>query len=329
MRVSAKAWAEYRQKLHNINTKAEKAMDKFMKEHWPSDSQDMIDFAYTLTSRYGNAAAELACQMYDKTVEASGLYLPPAEPAETASYEDVQKAIYSTLKAPKLTPRAINRLVKRASADTTLKNAKRDKAQWAWIPYGQSCAFCLTLASRGWQDASKAVLKGNHAEHIHANCDCNFQIRFSESDSVEGYEPDKLLKIYEDAEGKTPEEKINSLRRTIELKSDKEYIQDKIKSGEWGMTINFEKQAPHMESTRKKGKSYLFDIEDPQKLLDKYAGTGELIKTITGKRTNKEIVEIDHQIGIDYNSNEKTNYAKIHHSLKRTHIVPYRNQRKR
>lgn len=46
--------------------------------------------------------------------------------------------------------------------------------------------------------------------------------------------------------------------------SDAEYIKAKIASGEWGMTVNFEKQAPHMESTRAEGKSYLFDTEKPQ-----------------------------------------------------------------
>ncbi len=215
MRVSATAWFEYRQKLHQINAKAEQAMSDFMDKNWPADSQAMIDYAYALTQRYGSAAAELACQMYDKTAIASKAYIKPAEPAELASYDDVSKLVYGTLKSPKETPRGVNRLVKRAAADTTLKNAKRDKVEWAWIPYGDTCAFCLTLASRGWQRASKAVMKGNHAQHIHANCDCNFQVRFSENDTVEGYDPDKYLEMYENAEGKTTEEKINSLRKTL------------------------------------------------------------------------------------------------------------------
>lgn len=213
MRVSAKAWFEYQQKLHEVNAKAEQTMSAFMDKNWPADSQDIINYAYALTQRYGSAAAELACQMYDKTAAASSAYVKPAEPAELASYEDVSKLVYGTLKTPKETPRGVNRLVKRAAADTTLKNAKRDHAEWAWIPSGDTCAFCLTLASRGWQRASEAVLKGNHAQHIHANCDCNFQIRFSSKDTVEGYDPDKYLKMYEEAEGNSPDEKIKSLRR--------------------------------------------------------------------------------------------------------------------
>lgn len=219
MRISYAAWSEYREKLHSINAKAEQAMDEFMKAHWPADSQDMIDYAYSLTQRYGTAAAELACEMYDKTAIASGAHVSEAEPAKLASYEDIKKGVYGTLNEPRNTPRMVNRLVKRAAADTTLKNAIRDQAEWAWIPYGDTCAFCLTLASLGWQKASKKVLKGDHAEHIHANCDCNFQIRFNSNDDVEGYDPDKYLDMYENAEGTTPEEKINSLRREQHTRS--------------------------------------------------------------------------------------------------------------
>jgi hypothetical protein len=73
--------------------------------------------------------------------------------------------------------------------------------------------FCLTLASRGWQEASKKAIKNGHAEHIHANCDCTYAVRFDKNTTVEGYEPEKYLEIYENAEGDTPEEKINSMRR--------------------------------------------------------------------------------------------------------------------
>lgn len=97
-----------------------------------------------------------------------------------------------------------------------------------------------------------------------------------------------------------------------------------IETGQWGMKINEEKQAPHMESTKLPGKSYLFDNEDPQKLLEEYSGKGEVEKTRKGKWTGKEIVQVDHILGVDYNSGEETDWIKIHHSAKRTHIVPYK-----
>lgn len=101
------------------------------------------------------------------------------------------------------------------------------------------------------------------------------------------------------------------------------YVETMLKSGQWGKKINPEKQAPHIESTRVEGKSYLYDNEDPQALMDKYAGKDKLNRTKNGFG-NKEVVYVDHIIGIDYNSGEETNWIKIHHSKKRTHIVPYK-----
>ena len=100
-----------------------------------------------------------------------------------------------------------------AGADTTLKNALRDGAQFAWIPSGETCAFCLTLASNGWQYASKKAIKGGHAEHIHSNCDCQYCISFNGKTDVAGYNPDKYYDMYHGAEGRTPKDKINAMRR--------------------------------------------------------------------------------------------------------------------
>lgn len=76
------------------------------------------------------------------------------------------------------------------------------------MPHGDTCPFCITLASNGWQKASSKVLKGGHAEHIHANCDCEFAIRFDHSTTLAGYDPEKYLKQYRDAGGD-----INKMRR--------------------------------------------------------------------------------------------------------------------
>ena len=95
---------------------------------------------------------------------------------------------------PALLQSAVSRLVKPAGADTTLKNAIRDGAEFAWIPHGDTCAFCLMLASRGWQKAGKRTLKNGHAEHIHANCDCEYAVRFNASTTVLYYNKDAVKK---------------------------------------------------------------------------------------------------------------------------------------
>lgn len=180
-----------------------------------NNPETLVEYAYGISTKYGEAAAALACEMYDAIAEASGAPAAPAIPAEVAEYGDVAKAVYGTRKTgnPETVANSIGRLVKRTGADTTIKNAIRDGAEWAWIPNGDTCAFCLVLASRGWQQASGKTLKGDHAEHIHAHCDCSFQIRFDRNTEYEGYDPDKYLEMYDNAEGKTPEEKINAMRR--------------------------------------------------------------------------------------------------------------------
>ena len=100
------------------------------------------------------------------------------------------------------------------------------------------------------------------------------------------------------------------------------YVVDKIAKGEYGATINSEMQTPHMEGTVKEGKSYLFNDIDAQVLFNKYAGTGKMELDINRNFTNKEICQADYYIGVDGRSKEKTKSFKIHHSKKRTHIVP-------
>lgn len=84
------------------------------------------------------------------------------------------------------------------------------------MPHGDTCAFCITLASRGWQKASRKSIRNGHAEHIHANCDCTYAIRFNRETTVEGYHPEKYLEMYENAEGAAAKEKINSLRKMLD-----------------------------------------------------------------------------------------------------------------
>lgn len=191
-------------------------MQEYIDRHGFDDRKSLIDYANALVLKYGGASGALACIMYEKTAEAENKAVKTTEMADLPSYGEVAKAVNGTMKTSKASvPSTVGRLTKQVGADTTLKNALRDGAQFAWIPSGDTCAFCITLASRGWQYASKKAIKNGHAEHIHSHCDCQYAIRFNSSTNVAGYDPDKYLQMYEDAEGKTPKAKINSLRQTL------------------------------------------------------------------------------------------------------------------
>lgn len=219
MQITAKTWNEYITRLSRLNQKAGQLMRQYIDTHGTGDADALITYAAALVTKYGEGSAELACQMYDALAEAANAGVPAAEPAEPADYGEVARMVNATKSQnPANLPNGVSRLVKRTGADTTLKNAVRDGAEWAWVPHGDTCPFCITLASNGWQKASSKVLKGGHAEHIHANCDCEFAIRFDHKTTVAGYDPEKYLKQYRDAGGD-----INKMRR-VNYAANKERI---------------------------------------------------------------------------------------------------------
>lgn len=199
----------YYARLSKLNEKAGQQMAEYVAAHGTEDGPALIAYAHALVTKYGEGSAELACQMYDALAEAQGVTLPAAEPAATAEYGEVARMVNATKRQnPANLPNGVRRLVKRAGADTTLHNAIRDGAEWAWVPHGDTCPFCIMLASNGWQKASAKLLKGGHAEHIHANCDCEFAVRFDGSTTVAGYDPEKYLRQYRAAGSD-----VNAMRR--------------------------------------------------------------------------------------------------------------------
>ena len=227
--ISREEWNKYIRLLRNVNERAAMDIVAFMRNRLLHDStsnavetltdlqrKELIDYAYAIVQKYGEASAALSAEMYDAVAIFEGTYLAPAEMAELATYGDVAKTVNGTLLQSgnvEEIASAAARWVKMAGADTTLNNAIRDGAEFAWVPRGETCAFCIALASRGWQRASRAILKNGHAEHIHSNCDCQYTVRHNRNVTIEGYNPDEYLSMYRSADGRSPRDKINSMRR--------------------------------------------------------------------------------------------------------------------
>lgn len=241
--IPRKSWNNYIERLSQIDKTAGNKMRAFIGVNgFPEtyeQTQALIRYGNGLVMKYGEASSALACEMYDALSALEGASVPPAEPAPLPQYGETAKAINGTVKLAnaEIVAGAVERLVKLPGADTMIQNAKRDNAEYAWIPNGDTCAFCLTLASRGWQNASKAILQGGHAEHIHAHCDCTFAIRHNPETTVQGYDPEKYKEMYYDApldgEAPTSQNRINALRREA-------YAQNKEK-------INVQKRAAYQK----------------------------------------------------------------------------------
>lgn len=218
MNISTEIWKKYINGLSKVSEQAKSLILKYLESHQIEtfeDRQAFIDYCYGISVKYGEAAAEFACQMYDNESAYEGATVPPAEPAPTAKMSEVAKAVNGTLgfMLAEVTASAIGRLVKRTGQDTTLQNAIRDKAYYAWIPMGDTCPFCLSIAAEGWQRATAKALAGGHAEHIHGNCDCAYATKHDKETTYSAYNPNKYEKMYDSAEGDTEEEKLNYMRR--------------------------------------------------------------------------------------------------------------------
>lgn len=206
MTISEKDWkTKYIARLKKAENRAAGYIEGYLDFHEVKTLQDwnaLIDFAYSVATTYGEGSAAIACEFYDAIAAASNVLVPAAVPADTATYQEVARAIRGTGKTenPELISGSIGRLVKLAGADTTLKNAMRDNAEFAWIPSGDTCALCLQIASYGWQKAGKKTLSDTHAKHIHANCDCTYAVRFDPDTTVAGYDPGKWDDLVDNAD---------------------------------------------------------------------------------------------------------------------------------
>jgi hypothetical protein len=105
-------------------------------------------------------------------------------------------------------------------------------------------------------------------------------------------------------------------------------IQDRIKTGKTSISVLEGKQGKHIlgHNNYIKGRSYINSNENVQALVNKYAGTGTLVRDASGKWTRKEVVKADHPIGfaisqVDGSTTETSTFT-IHYSKKGVHIVP-------
>lgn len=295
MKLSRKDWNSYVTRLSAINRTAGKKMQAWINIHGTDDVEALVAYAYALTTKYGEAASAAACQMYDEIAAIQKAHVPPAVPKATQNIKYVDKAIRSSLdRAPGTVPSTVSEMVKRTGAETTLKNAKRDGAYFAWVPNGDTCAFCITLASNGWRRASKKTIAGDHAEHIHKNCDCEFAISFNGPCEIEGYDPDKYLEMYENAEGTSWKDKVNSMRRA-HYAANREAINAQKRAAYWRR-----EERKSIEKNRNNGlklssnasENGIINIE-----IDEFVPclrdlkTGELVDTTAGVITDRSVLK--------------------------------------
>ena len=177
---------------------------------------------------HGRSTATLSATWFDQVARAEGADAAKAIVfIENKSDRAKRLAIAAKKSQPKLAvgdvegfakaiARAVAADVKRQATNTTVFNAAKNGCEFAWIPGGgETCAFCIMLASNGWVRASKETALGQHAEHIHDNCMCEFAIRFNDDTKYSSYDASKYEEMYKDADGGNWQAKVKSMRRDL------------------------------------------------------------------------------------------------------------------
>lgn len=223
--ISQKEWKNYIEMLRKINDKAVREFIEWTANNLGYGSierQVLIDKAYAIATKYGEAAAALSSEMYDAVAALQGAAVPAAVPANTVTYSEVAKTVNGILKkteSESVLAQAVGLLTKDAGQKTILQNAERDNAEIAFVPHGDTCPYCIALASRGWRKASRSDYdKDGEPAHLHANCDCTYAVRFNTKIVYKGYEPQVYKDMYNNAPvpeyaAKSAKNKLNAMRR--------------------------------------------------------------------------------------------------------------------
>lgn len=200
----------------------------------PVEVREAIEvFLPELVQTYGATAAVLAADFYDelRDVPASASRfsavvtepVPVEQAAATARWgiDPLFQAEPEPLKAFSAISGGVQRLVLQPGRDTIVESAYRDsvRTSFARVPTGsESCAFCLTMASRGAVYGSRA--SAGDMNKFHDNDDCAIVPVRSPEDYPEDYDPDALYEQYASVHdaGMTGKETFAAMREAYGIK---------------------------------------------------------------------------------------------------------------
>lgn len=179
------------------------------------NDEDAMQVAHDALSEarqaYGDQAARAAADMYDATAGELGHDVPLAEMDNDFTDDEIWAQVRTARKASKTADDFIRHMANfaydktyNAARKTAARNAERDYdrgIRYARIPTGsETCGWCVMLASRGfvYRSRKSAGDYGGRFNYFHDRCDCRVQVG-DENTTVNGYDPDWYLKVYEDA----------------------------------------------------------------------------------------------------------------------------------
>lgn len=187
------------------------------------------DLLPPLVDGYGEIAATVTADWYDDLRDAAGvsgafsavLAAPVAAEAVRANARWAIGPLFSADPDPEaafgLLAGEVDRLTLQSGRQTVSASVKNDPAgpRWARVPQGRTCAFCLTLASRGAVYRSEETAGGLHPDSYHADCDCVPTPVWPDQPYPEGYDPDALYEQYREAVETAPARDAKTVLSTL------------------------------------------------------------------------------------------------------------------
>ena len=186
------------QSFGNVSSQLKQAaIDEFMEYiHDGMSIDEVVDAATNVAYKYSALGEELGAQWYDLCtglagIDADDAYLPEVDESDirqratTAAKSDGDvKSIFD-----EFLQNQINESIRRTGTANMWRDYERGIApgKWARVPVGDTCAWCLMLASQGaWYLTEKSALTSKHGGNYHRNCNC-VAVYHAEPDDIGGY----------------------------------------------------------------------------------------------------------------------------------------------
>lgn len=226
------------------------AVDEFMEYVYDGMTpEEVIDAAATVAAKYSYLGCELGAQWYDLCSELAGV---DAEPAELPEMDDeaikgrtrnaFEKSQQPTVQAifNDFMQNVINDSIRTTGSANLWRDYERGIAggRWCRVPVGDTCAWCMMLASQGAWYLSEESALGASPDHYHEGCDCK-AVYHADAESIQGYSDlAKYKKMYYNADNdrranasgreKYPEElsdRVKAAKARHELLEDKKQLE--------------------------------------------------------------------------------------------------------
>ncbi|MBO7701973.1 MAG: hypothetical protein J6S36_03580 [Eggerthellaceae bacterium] len=229
------------------------AIDEFAEHvHDAMTIDEVVDIAAQVAYKYSMLGEELGAQWYDLCAQLAGVdaddaYLPDVD--ERGIAERASKAAKPGADVRSVFNEFLSNQIQESIRRTGTANLWRDyergltPGKWARVPVGDTCAWCLMLASQGAWYLSKQSALGPDPDHYHKRCNC-IAVYYADPDDIDGYSKLRQYKdMYYDADNtrianargreKYPEElahRVDEARKEHKKKYDIE--QEKKRKGE-------------------------------------------------------------------------------------------------